>query len=254
MPEPIILIIGTLGGTALGFLLSVLYGRQQERKKQRNESLRNHFKRFQESTIKPIMNALKRVSNEAGVLIFQSGSEHYMESRLHKNYSDYGIFKIHFPSQANQIETIYNDYETHNRKIENFKKELAKTIEVETGLKLQAKGSIKPYVYTHTTEFLYRTLYQIAEAKLSQTSRRVVDCDFSDAVIVKTGKVKEGWRLKHRHPLMVTHYAELLSENEAKRCQQRLTKLQNSSDLQEKTGQLYSEAIDLEQAMKRIAG
>jgi hypothetical protein len=252
MPEWAVAVIATSIGTVIGFVLSVVHGNKKEKNKLRNESLRNHFIRFQESTIKPIMNTLEAISNEAGILTSESGLVHYTESRPDKNSFDYGIFRIHFPTQANQIENIYDDYERHNRKVEDFKGELAKCIREKTKLELLGDGS-PPFVHMHTTEALYYTLYQIVEAKLSQDSRRVITHDFSDAVAEKLVK-RNLWRLKHRYPLTgISIYAVLVNEQEAKSCQQSLISLQNSSDLQEQMVELYSEAIDLEKKTKNIA-
>lgn len=254
MPDWIIVIIATSIGTVIGFILSVVHGKQKENERRRKESLRNHFKRFQESIIEPIMNALKGVSNDAGTLEFGGDSGQYLKSMVYgESNSDYEIFGIHFPTQAKEIEDICGSYEAHNRNIEDFKKELAKCIEDETrGLRLQKDDGKPPFIYLHTTEALYYTLYQLVEAKLAQDSRRAIVHDFSGAEIEK---INNRWRLKHKHPLQCIHiYAELESENQARFCQQCLIMLQDSSSLQEQTSELYLEAIQLETRAKVIAG
>lgn len=219
-------------------------------KKQREEGLRNHFSKLADSTIKPICNSLKRLSNTYGRLYFSQGVESGLQSRIDdKTNHDYSVFQLHFPKEAEDLLSIWGEIKVHNQGIDNFLIQVAGDLEQKIHLPILTKPK-PPFVYKHTLECLYTNICQLVQRSLYNTQTPIGD-DFNEAEITYLDSLNQ-WALSNK--TQSNSYSFFLKEEEANLTKAMLVEMQESKSYAEIVCKFLNEAEQLTNKAKRLLG
>lgn len=233
----------------LGFVANILYENRREKKKIRNESLRNHFQRLEVDAIKPISDIICRVTNSRGTL-WARGEDSFYSLGYNWPTKDFEMgefsnFKLHFPNQADAVTKLINKVDKHNEDCRSFIGELKELIEEKTHVPV-VEGKQPPFLSANVPVYVGDTLYKLALKKLSGKETANLEYDFSKARI---DKKPDFWQLRTD----VTVYGHLSTEEQASLCKQSLIELTDSAPLIEKMRDIYSEAQWLESGARGLA-
>lgn len=226
----------------LGFVAHILYENHREKKRIRNESLKNHFKQLEISAIKPISKIMGRITNSEGTL-WERGESSSYNPRYYWPTKDFGLgefsnFKLHFPSQADAVTKLTNEIDKHNEDCQSFTNKLKELIEEKTGLAVR-KGNERPFMHEHVPTYLQQTLHQLVKSGSPIH-------DFRQATIEREG---DFWRVR----TVSTIYAEATTEQEGNSFKNGLTELMESTSLLKEMTEIYLEAQRLEKESRSLA-
>lgn len=237
----LIAIISAIIGAIVGPMIHILYESRREKRKTRNESLRNHFKDLETRIIKPRSDIVQGIRNVEGSLSIKGasyGSSMYATLTRDFEQEEFHIFKLHFPKQAEKATKLMSNVNKHNELCESFISKLKELIEEKTGLPVR-DGNGPPFIYTSVPYNFRQTLCQLIEEKSLRH-------DFRQATIEKKNEL---WEVH----TVSTIYATVKTEGEAKSCKSGLIKLMESTSLQEETSSILKKAKQLENEARSFA-
>lgn len=237
MPSWAIAIVSLIGG----FIFHVVYENYREKRKARNESLRNHFKSLEIRVIKPLIEITGQITNSEGTLSIKGasyGSPAYASLIRNLEQGDFDIFKLHFPDLAKKATNLVGEVDKHNKLSKSFLNNLKGLIEEKTGLAVE-EGKGRPFIFTNVPYHLRRTLCDLTEDKPLRH-------DFRQARIERKN---DFWEVRTGS----TSYAEVTTEEEGNSCKSGLIELMESTEPLEEMSSILKRVNQLENESRSVA-
>lgn len=254
MPNWAIAILSLIGG----FILHLVYESYREKRKLRNEGLRNHFKDLEAKVIKPISEIMGQITNSEGTLWLSGEARfynpsHYWPTKDFKE-GEFSGFKLHFPSQADIAVRLITEIDKHNENNKSLLNKLTKVIKENTGIPIKnivkstGIAEERPFIYAKVPTYVQKTLYHFAARKINRNEKDTIYRDFRKA---KIERKDDAWWVYSESIGDV--YAQVKTKEEANLCKQTLIQLMESDELIEETCGMYREAKRLENESRSLA-
>lgn len=208
----------------LGFLLNMTYENHREKRKARNDALRNHFVVLESKVIKDIIELMQNIVKD------YKGELSIPFYNLDKG--DFGIFKLHFADQGEKIRQLMERANTHNKKSKEFDSYLGKLLKEKTSIPL-TNGQERPFIYYTVPSYLRDALCQSEH-------------NFSRACVVKE---QDFWQV-----ITGVVYAKLTNEKEAENVRNCLIELADSVELRNEVVKIIKDAESVVNDSKSLSG
>lgn len=237
------------GLTAIGvFVGPRLANSWQEKQRGQKEALKNHFQDLLEHFIDPLHTYLEYLENSRGSLVRSTSEEtkrkalKYLGSTPDIEQDSFDVsFKLHFPSQYDDLKKFGKAFEVHRKNFDTFIGNLEKLIIEKTGIPLRS-GPRESHIHHDTIERLTSTLYNLA-------TNTPPDHDFKNTEVRKSG---DFWDLG-RIGFAQTNYVTTVTKEESEKCKSILIETSEDAELQKRELELFNKACQLEKDSKLIA-
>lgn len=231
-----------------GFFLNIFSEHYRDRKKQREEGLRNHFSKLEHDTIQPICNSLRRLRTNYGTLYFSQGADSELQRRIHAatNY-DYSVFQLHFPKEAQDILDIPGKISEHNKAIDSFKTQIGGDLRQKIHVSI-SRNPKPPVIHKQTLEYLYANICELVQRSLYSTETSI-SYDFNETETIYLDSLNQ-WLLSNK--TQSETYGRFLREEEANSAKATLVQMQESRSYAEIVCKFLNEAEQLTNEAKGL--